>query len=78
MMQLLVEDGLGHSKEPYVQIILEEPEFHSDGTRIVYDALHWALMHGIYRLVIVIQYLQVLHRQSFIIQRVSNPLLTSS
>ena len=49
-MQLLVEDGLGHSKEPYVQIILEEPEFHSDGTRIVYDALHWALMHGIYRL----------------------------
>lgn len=45
-MQLLLEDGAGHTKDPYVQMILEEPEFHSDGTRIVYDALHWALMLG--------------------------------
>lgn len=58
MMQLLMEDGSGHTKEPYVQMILEEPDFHSDGTRVVYDALHWALQHGIYTILLL--------RQSFL------------
>ena len=47
MLQILMEDETGHSMDPYVQMLLEEPEFHSDGTRVVYDALHWALKHGI-------------------------------
>lgn len=47
MMQYLMETGTGHIKEPYVEMLLEEPDFHRDGTRVVYDALHWALQHGI-------------------------------
>ncbi len=47
MMQLLMESESGHTKDPYVQMLLEEPDFHRDGTRVVYDALQWALMLGI-------------------------------
>lgn len=46
MMKLLMEQETGHTKEPYIQMLLEEPDFHSDGTRVIYDILHWALMHG--------------------------------
>jgi hypothetical protein len=45
-MQLLMESESGHTRDPYVQMLLEEPEFHGDGTRVVYDALQWALMLG--------------------------------
>ncbi|XP_046446039.1 transmembrane and coiled-coil domain-containing protein 4-like [Daphnia pulex] len=48
MMQLLMESESGHTRDPYVQMLLEEPEFHGDGTRVVYDALQWALMLGNY------------------------------
>ncbi|EFX72133.1 hypothetical protein DAPPUDRAFT_326548 [Daphnia pulex] len=49
MMQLLMlESESGHTRDPYVQMLLEEPEFHGDGTRVVYDALQWALVLGHY------------------------------
>lgn len=47
MMQLLMESESGHTKDPYVHMLLEEPDFHRDGTRVVYEALQWALMRGI-------------------------------
>lgn len=47
-MQLLMESESGHTRDPYVQMLLEEPEFHGDGTRVVYDALQWALVLGMY------------------------------
>lgn len=53
MMQLLMEEESGHTKEPYVQILLEEPDFQSDGTRVVYDVLHWALLHGTYTVLLI-------------------------
>lgn len=46
-MELLMENETGHTKEPYVEMLLDEPDFHRDGTRVVYDALQWALMGGI-------------------------------
>lgn len=47
MMQLLMENETGHTKGPYVEMLLDEPDFHRDGTRVVYDALQWTLMKGI-------------------------------
>ncbi|KAK4018779.1 hypothetical protein OUZ56_000821 [Daphnia magna] len=48
MMQLLMENETGHTKGPYVEMLLDEPDFHRDGTRVVYDALQWTLMKGNY------------------------------
>jgi hypothetical protein len=45
-MQLLMESESGHTKDPYVHMLLEEPDFHRGGTRVVYEALQWALMRG--------------------------------